>query len=66
MLLRIQFLTTFSVLYLGEEGSAEDAIAKAKKEGDAGDAENVDYYSIAHTVSESISEQASILGKSNF
>merc|ERR1712156_1262686 len=30
-------------------------------EGDAGDAENVDYYSIAHTVSESISEQASIL-----
>ena len=50
----------------GEGGSAEDAIAKAKKEGDAGDAENVDYYSIAHTVSESISEQASILGKSNF
>merc|ERR1712223_670320 len=45
----------------GEGGSAEDAIAKAKKEGDAGDAENVDYYSIAHTVSESISEQASIL-----
>merc|ERR1712223_1104121 len=45
----------------GEGGSAEDAIAKAKKEGDAGDAENVDYYSIAHTVSESISDQASIL-----
>ena len=66
MLSKIQFLIFFSISFLGEEGSAEDAIAKAKKEGDAGDAENVDYYSIAHTVSESISEQASILGKSYF
>merc|ERR1712156_1021801 len=30
-------------------------------EGDAGDAENVDYYSIAHTISESISEQSTLL-----
>merc|ERR1712156_561647 len=30
-------------------------------EGDAGDAENVDYYSIAHTVNEEVHEQASIM-----
>merc|ERR1712241_1056959 len=54
---------------MGDEGkgkgedAAEDIITKAKNEAEAKgeEPENVDYYSIAHTVSESISEQAGIL-----
>ena len=45
------------------DGEAEDVISKAKREAEAKgeDAENVDYYSIAHTISESISEQSTLL-----
>ena len=45
------------------DGEAEDVILKAKREAEAKgeDAENVDYYSIAHTISESISEQSTLL-----
>jgi len=46
-----------------EGAEAEDVISKAKREAEAKgeDPENVDYYSIAHTVSESISCQAGLL-----
>ena len=46
--------------------SADDIIKKAMAEakeddGDEGGAEKVDYYSIAHTITESVTEQASIM-----
>merc|ERR1712223_1066533 len=45
------------------DGEAEDVILKAKREAEAKgeDAENVDYYSIAHTISESINKQSELL-----
>ena len=50
----------------GEDGQkSEDVIAKAKKEAaeedEGGKGEGEDYYGIAHTISEEITEQASIL-----
>ncbi|CAB4058742.1 Probable global transcription activator SNF2L2,Chromatin structure-remodeling complex subunit snf21,Nuclear protein STH1/NPS1,Transcription activator BRG1,ATP-dependent helicase brm,Transcription regulatory protein SNF2 [Lepeophtheirus salmonis] len=41
--------------------AAEDVIAKAKKEDDDTNPDREDYYSIAHTVTEEITEQSSIL-----
>merc|ERR1719328_890301 len=45
----------------GEEGETEDVIAKAKKEATSEEGEQQDYYATAHTISEEITKQSTLL-----